>query len=58
MPDSSKYQIKIRVGKTKEERIQIESALRSIAREVVVPNDDEWIPAIVEGDRVGRLEIF
>ena len=35
MADSSKYQIKIRVGKSKEERAGIESSLRSIATEVV-----------------------
>lgn len=35
MADSSKHQIKIRVGKTKEERDQIESSLRAIALAVV-----------------------
>ena len=35
MADSSKHQIKIRVGKTKEERDYIESSLRSIALETV-----------------------
>ena len=35
MADSSKHQIKIRVGKTREERDQIEESLRSIALAVV-----------------------
>ena len=35
MADSSKHQIKIRVGKTKEERDEIEESLRSIALAVV-----------------------
>lgn len=35
MADSSKHQIKIRVGKTKEERDEIEKLLRSIALAVV-----------------------
>ena len=35
MADSSKNQIKIRVGKTKEERDEIEASLRSIAFAVV-----------------------